>query len=257
MNIWSIAVNTYRESIRDRTLAAVAVFVAIVLACALLAGYMAVGQERKILLDVGLSSFSFFGSIVAIFLGVGAVRKEIDRRTLNFLLSKPVPRYQLILGKFLGLALTLLVLSFLMTLSLTVTEILLVRGVSLNSISFWPAAGLLYFELLIVTGLAMFFAVFSTPALSTVLTVTLFLIGRMSMELKWWGEAASFPIIRWLSRFFYILLPNLATFNFIAEVAHGQTISLNLFWGGVQYAIFYLIFLLLGAIYIFERRNLT
>lgn len=257
MKIWSIAVNTYRESIRDRTLAVVAVFVGIMLACALLAGYMAVGQERKILLDVGLSSLSFFGLIMAIFLGVGAVRKEIDRRTLNFLLSKPVHRYQFILGKFLGLALTLLILTFLMTLSLTMTEILLVRGVSLDSISFWPAAGLLYFELLIVTGLAMFFAVFSTPALSTVLTVTLFLIGRMSLELKWWGEAASFPIIRWLSRFCYILLPNLANFNFIAEVAHGQTISSDIFWGAVQYAIFYVIFLLLGAIYIFERRNLT
>ncbi|MFM8394611.1 MAG: ABC transporter permease subunit, partial [Acidobacteriota bacterium] len=116
--ILAIAVNTFRESMRERGLLAVLIYLILLPVVALAGGYVAVGQERKILIDVGLALLTLLGLILGVYWGTGMVRVEIDRRVLNFLLAKPLQRWQLIAGKFLGLALTQLVATGLMALAL-------------------------------------------------------------------------------------------------------------------------------------------
>src|ERR1051326_3830858 len=102
----AIAVNTFREAVRDRVLYNLVIFVLLLVASAPLFSEISIGMERLILVNVGLSAISLFGVIIAIFIGIGLVSKEIEKRTLYTILSRPVRRWEFIVGKYLGLLLT-------------------------------------------------------------------------------------------------------------------------------------------------------
>ena len=264
--ILAIAVNTFRESMRERGLLAVLIYLILLPVVALAGGYVAVGQERKILIDVGLALLTLLGLILGVYWGTGMVRVEIDRRVLNFLLAKPLQRWQLIAGKFLGLALTQLVATGLMALALL--AILFLSG-SLGLLTearpgdgpvgwespLWPVLGLIYLELLIVTALALLFAVVTNQALAMILTILLTLIGRSSPELLWLAESASHPVWRAILRATYYAIPNLASFNHLIDAGYGVAIPLRLFTGQLLYAIFTLLVILALTMILFERRE--
>jgi ABC-type transport system involved in multi-copper enzyme maturation permease subunit len=105
----AIARNAFREAVRDRVLYNLVLFVLLLIAGAIFLGELSAGQEAKIIVDLGLSAMLLFGAFIAIFVGVGLVYKEIERRTLYAILSKPIGRGQFLLGKYLGLCLTLLI----------------------------------------------------------------------------------------------------------------------------------------------------
>ena len=165
-----IARNAFREAVRDRVLYNLVLFVLLLTAGAIFLGELSAGQETKIIIDLGLSAMLLFGVFIAIFVGVGLVYKEIERRTLYAILTKPIGRGQFLLGKYLGLCLTLLVNVIIMGGGVSLALIYIRRGWDPLAIKIWPAILLIYFELMIITGVALLFSTFSSPALSALLT---------------------------------------------------------------------------------------
>lgn len=255
LKITAIAYNTFRESVRDRVLYNLVLFVALIIAAASVIGRIAVGQEAKIIVDVGLSATSVFGLLIAIFIGIGLVSKEIEKRTVAVILSKPVRRSQFILGKYFGLCLTLLVNTTAMAATVTLALAVAKGGFDAAQLVVWPAAYLIFLELAVMTAIALLFSCFSTPALSALFTLLIFLIGRWSPDLKLFAETANSAAARIVSRALYHLLPNLASFNFINEAAYGESVPARLLAGNTVYAIGYIAALLVTAVLIFERRN--
>src|SRR5438034_6799922 len=153
--VLSIARNAFREAVRDRVLYNRVLFVLLLTAGAIFLGELSAGQESKIIVDLGLSAMLLFGAFIAIFVGVGLVYKEIERRTLYAILSKPIGRGQFLLGKYLGLGLTLLINVAIMGVGVSLALIYIRRGWDPLAIKIWPAIMLIYFELMIITGVAL------------------------------------------------------------------------------------------------------
>src|SRR5882724_5165241 len=161
----AIARNAFREAVRDRILYNLVLFVLLLTAAAVFLGELSGGQELKIIVDLGLSAMLLFGAFISIFVGVGLVYKEIERRTLYAILSKPIGRGEFLLGKYLGLCLTLLINVAIMGVGVSLALIYVRRGFDPLVARIWPAIFLIYVELAILTGVAMLFSAFSSPAL--------------------------------------------------------------------------------------------
>src|SRR3989440_5313821 len=235
----AIARNAFREAVRDRVLYNLVVFALLLIAGAILLGATSAGQEAKIIVDMGLSAILLFGVFIAIFVGVGLVYKEIERRTLYAILSKPIGRGEFLLGKYLGLCLTLLVNVAIMGVGLSLALIYVKRGWDPLVARIWPAVLLTYVELMILTGVAMLFSSFSSPALSALLTFFVFVIGHFTDDLKTLSQSAPSMPTRWFFAGLYYLLPNLANYNAITAAAHGLSPELSFLIATIAYGVIY------------------
>jgi ABC-type transport system involved in multi-copper enzyme maturation permease subunit len=251
----TIARNTFREAVRDRVLYNLVLFALLLIGGAIFLGELSGGQEAKIIVDLGLSATLLFGVFIAIFVGVGLVYKEIERRTLYAILSKPVGRGQFLVGKYLGLCLTLLVNILIMGVGVSLALAYVQRGWHPMILQIWPALGLIYLELTILTGVALLFSSFSTPALSALLTFLVFIIGHLSADLKAFAASLGGVASRWLFSGLYYLLPNLSNYSFITAAAHGNVPSSGVLLLGLLYAGLYVVVLLSAATLIFSQRN--
>ena len=252
----AIARNAFREAVRDRVLYNLVVFVLLLIGGAIFLGELSAGQEAKIIVDLGLSAILLFGVFIAIFVGVGLVYKEIERRTLYAILSKPIGRGEFLLGKYLGLCLTLLVNVAVMGLGLSLALVYVKRGWDPLVTCIWPAILLLYVELIILTGVAMLFSSFSSPALSALLTFLVFMIGHFSADLKALSQSTPSMPTRWFLAGLYYLLPNLANYNAITAAAHGLSPAPSFLITAILYGVIYVGVLLTATTLIFRRRNL-
>ncbi|HBB89543.1 MAG TPA: ABC transporter permease [Blastocatellia bacterium] len=253
--IASIARNTFREAVRDRVLYNLVLFVLLLTGAAVFIGELSGGQERKIIVDLGLSAMMLFGVFIAIFVGVGLVYKEIERRTVYAIFAKPVGRGEFLVGKYLGLCLTLLVNVIVMGAGVSLALVYVSRGWDPLALSIWPAILLIYVELMILTGIALLFSCFSSPALSALLTFFVFIIGHFSADLKGLASSMSGTAGRWLFKALYYLLPNLANLSFITPAAHGQMPAAAHLGAAILYALIYIAVILAAATLIFSRRN--
>src|SRR5437016_8535334 len=154
----AIARNAFREAVRDRVLYNLVVFALLLIAGAIFLGELSAGQEAKITADLGLSAMLLFGVFIAIFVGVGLVYKEIERRTLYAILAKPIGQGQFLLGKYLGLCLTLLVNVLIMGVGVSLALVYVRRGWDPLVFKIWTAILLIYVDLMIVTGVALLFS---------------------------------------------------------------------------------------------------
>lgn len=253
--IASIARNTFREAVRDRVLYNLVLFVLLLTGAAVFIGELSGGQERKIIVDLGLSAMLLFGVFIAIFVGMGLVYKEIERRTVYAIFAKPVGRGEFLVGKYLGLCLTLLVNVMVMGTGVSLALFYVSRGWDPLALSIWPAILLIYFELMILTAVALLFSCFSSPALSALLTFFVFIIGHFSADLKGLATSMGSTPARWIFRSLYYLLPNLANFSFITPAAHGQMPAAAQAGSSIIYALIYIAVILAAATLIFRRRN--
>ncbi|HEX8115808.1 MAG TPA: ABC transporter permease, partial [Pyrinomonadaceae bacterium] len=210
----AIARNTFREAVRDRVLYNLVLFVLILTGGAVFLGELSAAQESKIIVDMGLSAALLFGVFIAIFVGVGLVYKEIERRTIYAIFSKPVGRGEFLVGKYLGLCLTLAVNVFVMGAGVSLALLYVSRGWDPLALRIWPAVGLIYVELMIVVAVALLFSSFSSPALSALLTFFVFVIGHFSAELKGLSAAVGSTGARVLFAGLYYLLPNLSNYAY-------------------------------------------
>ena len=255
IKILTVAVNTFRETIRERWLVVLPIYVVLLPVVALAGGYVAVGLERKILIDVGLSLLTLIGIMLALFLGTSLARVEIERGVINFLLARPLRRGELILGKFAGLGAALLVATVGMGAILAIFERLIVGGEVGGVGALWPVIGLICLELLIVLALALFFSSFTNQLLAMVLALLLTMIGRSAPELKGIAEGAG-PVVRSIFRVIYYLVPDLASFNYIAAAGYGGTVTARLAGGLILYAVVALAVIICATIAVFERRDI-
>ena len=253
--IISIARNTFREAVRDRVLYNLVLFVLLLTGAAVFIGELSGGQERKIIVDLGLSAMMLFGVFIAIFVGVGLVYKEIERRTVYAIFAKPVGRGEFLAGKYLGICLTLLVNVIVMGVGVSLALVYVSRGWDPLALSIWPAILLIYVELMILTGIALLFSCFSSPALSALLTFFVFIIGHFSADLKGLANSMGGTAARWLFKALYYLLPNLANLTFITPAAHGQVPAAAQLGASIFYALIYIAVILAAATLIFSRRN--
>jgi hypothetical protein len=197
----AIALNVFRESVRDKVLYNLVFFAILMIGASYLIGQLTAGQDVKIIKDIGLSATSVFGLFIAVFIGIGLVSKEVERRSAYSLLAKPIHRYQMIAGKYAGLTLTLAVNVAIMAMALYAVLAFMRWGVPANVQQAWDAPALdpamlkalilILFELMIVTAIALFFSTFSTPILSAAFTFGLFIIGHFSTDLRNIGQVVS------------------------------------------------------------------
>jgi ABC-type transport system involved in multi-copper enzyme maturation permease subunit len=252
MTVTVIARNTFKEAVRDRVLYLLLFFAAVSILFARVLAVLTVGDRVKIIKDVGLASISLFGALMAILIGTGLVYKEIEKRTIYPLLSKPLRRYEFLLGKFLGLVLTLAVLLAAMTL-IFLGLVLFHTG----TIEWKLLLAVLYifFELVLVTAVAILFSSFSTPILSSLFALAFYLIGHFSWSLETLIQKVPPGTTRTLLRALYVFLPDLENFNIKSEVVHNLPVAGAHLLYSAAYGLVYTAFILGLAILIFRRRD--
>lgn len=253
--ILHIASNTFREAVRDRVLYNLIAFALLLTGAAVLVGQISIDIERLVVVNLGLTAVSLFGLVIAIFIGIGLVSKEIDKRTLYTVLSRPVRRWEFIAGKFFGLSGTLVVNTFFMAIG--VFAALLYVSRPLHGADAWIVVALYFIVLqfILITALALFFSSFSSPLLAAVFTFSLFVIGTFAEDLRGFA-AMTHGITRWLATAAAYIVPNFSALNVITRVAHGEGVATNLIIYNSAYALVYAIMVVAGATLIFERRSL-
>jgi Cu-processing system permease protein len=265
MVVSHIAVNVFRESVRDKVLYNLVFFAVLMISASYLVGQLTAGQDVKIIKDLGLAATSLFGLFIAVFIGIGLVSKEVERRSVYGLLAKPVRRHEFIVGKYLGLVLTLAVNIAVMAVALYVV-LAYMSWVETDAYkAAWEAPALdpallkalflIFVELCLITAVALFFSTFSSPILSVVLTFGLYVVGHFNADLKNFEHVVDSPVAVALARGAYYVLPNLAPFDIKADVVHAQSVPWTYIMLTTGYGIVYITMLVLGAMLIFSRRD--
>lgn len=250
-----IASNTFREAVRDRVLYNLIGFAGLMAGASVLVGQISVEIERLVVINLGLTVVSLFGVIIAIFIGIGLVSKEIDKRTLYTVLSRPVQRWEFILGKFFGLAGTLAVNSACMAFGVFLSLLYVAHRLQRADASILVALYFIVLEFVIVTALALLFSSFSSPVLSALFTFAFFVIGSFSSDLRGFA-AMSKGMPHWVMTVVAYIVPNFSALNVISSVAHGEPVSSQLVLLNTAYTLLYAAVVLCGAVLVFERRNL-
>jgi ABC-type transport system involved in multi-copper enzyme maturation permease subunit len=263
--IRTVAVNVFRESVRDRVPYNLVLFAVILIASSYLIGQLTAGQDVKIIKDLGLAATAVFGLFISIFIGIGLVSKEVERRSIYALLSKPVSRPQFIIGKYAGLVLTLAVNLAVMAAALYIVLAYMVWKEPPSIRAGWDAPGLdpallkaiflIFIELMLITAIAVFFSTFSTPILSAALTFGLFIAGHFNADLRNFDKVVNSRAAVYLARGAYHVLPDLSAFDVKTEVVHGLPVTAGYLASTTAYGLAYVAGLLLVATLIFSRRD--
>lgn len=260
-----VAVNVFRESVRDRVPYNLVLFAVLLIGSSFLLGQLTAGQDVKIIKDLGLAATAVFGLFIAIFIGIGLVSKEVERRSIYALLAKPISRPQFIAGKYAGLVLTLAVNVAVMTAALYLVLGYMTWVETAEFKAGWDAPGpdpalmkavfLIFVQLMIVTAIALFFSTFSTPMLSAALTFGFYVAGHFNTELRNLDRVVDSPAAVWLARALYRVLPDLAAFDVKTQVVHGLPVPAAYLITTTLYGFAYIAALLLAATFIFSRRD--
>jgi Cu-processing system permease protein len=247
----AVAANTFRETVRERVLYNLVFFAILMTLSGLLLGQLSIRQDEKILKDIGLAAMELFGTLIAIFIGVGLVSKEIERRSLFPLLAKPLSRDELFLGKFVGLGFTLLVNLVVMALALYLTLWATGWGVDPHLLrAIFP----IFLSLLLVVSLAMLFSTLTSSALAAVCTVGVVLGGRYSDVIRNMREVAP-GAPSWLVDLIYYAVPNFKNFDLKDRVVYGDPVSSSVLAWVTLYAALYMILVLGVGLIVFRSRD--
>lgn len=263
--VYHVAVHVFKESVRDKVPYNLVLFAGLLMASSFLIGQLTAGQDVKIIKDLGLAAISTFGLFIAIFIGIGLVSKEVERRSIYALLAKPVRRHELIAGKFAGLALTLAINIAIMA----VTYFALLAYYHYSQPEHirraWEAPALdpalltpillIYLQLLIVNAVALFFSTVTSPMLAAAFTLGIWIAGHFSDDLKAFDAMVESESAATVGRFLYYVLPNFGAFDVKSLVVHGQPVASGLVAINAAYAAAYVGLLLAGAALIFARKD--
>ena len=264
-----VAWHVFKESVRDRVLFAIAGFAMVLVAASVVIGQITAGQDVRIIKNLGLATIELSGVLMAVFIGVGLVAREIERRSIYSLLAKPVHRWELVVGKYLGLCGTLVVNVALMSVALLLVLWWFQATEPEATVRAWtvPAVDpaltkaliLIAAELLLLTAVSLLVSTFSSSGvMSTVLTLGVWVVGLLSEDLRGFSSVASSPVVAWVVQTIGTIAPAFATFDIKAEIVNGRPF---VSWGyvglTVLYAVTYAAALVGGAVAIFSRREFT
>jgi len=247
-----VAGNTFRETIRDKILYNLVLFAVLLIGASVLLGTLTIGEQARIVNDLGLAAINLVAVIIAIFVGIGLVTKEIERRTVYTILARPITRVQFVLGKYMGLGLivivniTIMFVMFLGTILLTGNEI---HG------SLFQAVELILVETLLVMAMSLFFSTFSSSTLSATMTLGLFVVGHLTSGLKGIAEKSQSQFTEAALTALYYICPNLEMLNIKGQAASGLLVAAGYQATATVYGLLYAGLLLTGACFIFQRRD--
>lgn len=250
--VWTIATNTFREAVRDKVLNSILFFAVILLFLSLAMREVSIGDTDKVVRGVALGGVSGLAGVIAIFLGVGLVYKEIERKTIYTLASKPIPRWQLLLGKYLGLWLTLAAEVALLT-ALYAGIVGMQQG--LPGLPVFVSMGMLMVELSLVCAWATLFSTFSAPLTASAFSICIYLIGHFADDLRLFGENAEPGLPKTMMLLLYRVVPNLEAFNLRTEAVHGIAVRWSELGWSTAYGLGYTVAVLIVAMLVFERRD--
>jgi Cu-processing system permease protein len=256
IRVGTVALNTFREAVRDRVLYNLVFFALVMMAAAILVGQISVDIENIVIVSLGLSAISMIGLLISVFIGVGLVSKEIDKRTLYALLAKPLRRWEFLLGKFGGLALTLTVNTAAMAAGLFVIMFYVKHSIERADAAVLVAVYFILLKLALVVALAMLFSCFTTPLLAILFTAGLYIAGLFVHEMRNLQPGTTTPALTGLLRWISYLLPNFENFDVMGAAAHGRSIPGILIAQNTAYAGLYCAIVLAVAAAIFSQRNL-
>jgi ABC-type transport system involved in multi-copper enzyme maturation permease subunit len=256
--IWAIALNTFREAARIRVLYGILILVVGWNLAATVLGEMSIRDSARVARDFGLAGISLFGSLTAIFLGVFLLYNEVQRRTVHAIVSKPIERWEFVVGKYLGVALVLTNLAVLFSLAMIL--MLLSQHVGITS-EVVRALVLAWMEILTVAAIAIFFSSFSTPFLSGIFALAMWAIGRVTPDILAATQAGS-TWIRWTARVALEIVPDIHLFSPSGRVIDGAAVSVHgdfVSWAYVGaaglHAVGWIVGLLAIACLLFHRRD--
>ncbi len=256
MKLWAITFNTFRETIRDRILYNLLVFAILMIVISVAMGRLSFEEKERIAIDVGLTTISIFSIIMAVFLGIRLVNKEIDKKTVYTLIAKPVPRYYFIVGRYLGLMITIGFNIVIMTGAFGLVMCYLHHEL------IWPinypvfqALLLIFLEVSIIISVAMVFSSFSTATLSAIFTLCFLVIGRFTAGIYEFAESAKDPVFKWGGIILYYVVPTLTDFVQIENAVYEDALPGMLFMSIISKAVLWTVFFLAISIAIFEKRD--
>ena len=265
MKLGWIAINGFREAVRDKVMYSLVAFAILLIAASFILGELTAGQDIKIIKDLALSSIAVFGLFMAIFIGIGLVSKEVERRSVYALLAKPIRRGDLVLGRYLGLVLTLVVNIAVMTIAMYIVlgyigwheteNARLARETPLFDPALLIAVGLTLVQLMMVTAVAVFFSTFSTPMLSAAMTFCVYIAGYFSADLRNFDQVVDSRAVQLLARGLYYILPNFGPFDVTAQVVHGVHVGWRYAGLTAAYGATYIAILLVISVTVFSRRD--
>jgi len=251
-----VALNTFREAVRDRVLYNLVFFALLMMAAAIVVGQISIGIEDSVIVSLGLSAISVIGLLIAVFIGVALVSKEMDKRTLYALLAKPVRRWEFLLGKFGGLVLTLAVNTAAMALGLLLVMLYVKHSLERSDAAVLVAVYFILLKLALVIALALLFSCFTTSLLAILYTAGLYIVGLYVQELKNLPVDVMSPGAAQLTKWLAYLLPNFENYNVMALAAHGRSIPGALILQNTVYTVVYCAVVLCVAAVVFSRKNL-
>ncbi|HUI52937.1 MAG TPA: ABC transporter permease [Terriglobales bacterium] len=255
-NIRAVAANTFREAVRDRVLYNLVFFALLMMAAAILVGQISIGIEKDVIISLGLTAISVIGILIAVFLGVALVSKEMDKRTLYALLAKPVHRWEFLLGKFFGLVMTLGVNTAAMAVGLYAALWSVKHPLAPADAYILVAVYLILLKLALIVALALLFSCFTSPFLAILFTAGLYVAGLFAGDLRTIQAVGLDPATLRFMRGVSYVLPNFQNFNVMAAVVHGQPVPGSFVWSATVYALLYSAIVLAAAAVVFSRRNL-
>jgi ABC-type transport system involved in multi-copper enzyme maturation permease subunit len=252
VRIGAVAANTVREAIRNRVLYTLLFFALALIGTGVLLSTLSYVERDRILQDVGLAAIRLFSGMIAIFVGIGLIHKEVERRTIFTILSKPIGRSEFLLGKYLGLVATLFLQIGVM--SACFAAVSLAVGAPLGPAYAAALAGVAV-EVAVVVAVAVFFSSFTTPMLAGLFTAGLWMIGHLSRDLRSLGAQSNTDSVRQVTEWLYRLLPDLQAFDLSIHAVHGLPLTLSDALLPLAYGLGYVILVLVAASAIFERRD--
>ncbi len=251
-----VALNTFREAVRDRVLYNLLFFALLMIAAAILVGQISIGIEHIVIVSLGLTSISIIGILISIFIGVSLVYKEMEKRTLYALLAKPVRRWEFLLGKFGGLVLTLVVNTAAMALGLFLALLYVKHSLDRGDLAVLVAVYFILLKLALLVALALLFSCYTTPILATLFTSGIYVVGLFVQQMKNMPEDLLGPAMAAFTRWLAYLLPNFENYDVMGPAAHGQAIPGILILENTLYTLVYCAIVLSVAAVVFSRRDL-
>jgi Cu-processing system permease protein len=251
--IWLIGVNTFRESLRNKTLYILLVFALIVIGASKIFSFLTAEEEMKMIKDVSLSAIEFFGALIAIFSALGAVAREVEKRTIYTLLTKPISRNHFIFGKFFGVVLVLLV-NFVIVSAFFIGLLLIKK--TIPDIDIFKALLLIFIELVLMASITLSLATVSSEAFALIFSFFLYIVGNLTVYGKQMVERAENIVVKGLSDMLYTVVPNYANFNIRDKIAVGVPVSWLYVFKVSAYGFVYMAIVLLLTLYFFQKKEI-
>ncbi len=247
-----IASNTFRENLRDKILYNLLLFAGLLMGASMLLADLTILEHYKIMTDMGLAAINLVGVVIAVFVGIGLVSKEIERRTIYTIVARPISRAQFVVGKYLGLVTTLAVNVLVML------SVFLLTLWGYQAPVHWvlvQAVQLIMVELMLITAIALFFSTFSSATLSAIFTIGLYIIGHLTTDLRGLAQKSHSEAVKAVANGVYYLCPNLDMLNMKGQAAMGIAIPLTYQALATTYGLLYAGMLIVAACLIFHQRD--